>query len=117
MDGQVLIDRLRGAGATVSPSLSFFAQLHTPNMTTQTDHRDVAAEAGGGGGSEDVRRGERGVIARRNIQRGEVLLSLPPGCYIPPPLQAESNSGTLPPSLSMLSRVNVVLSQLRPRLS
>lgn len=100
-----LIDQLRAAGATVSPSLHFFAPY---------DGAVAADSSNAGGGLQ-----ERGVIARCDIRRGEVLLSLPPGCYLPPPLQLAPELEPEPAAPSLLSspspRLVSALSELEPQ--
>lgn len=110
MSGKNLIDQLRAAGATVHPSVDFFAvNLGHDHGPAHLKHQQAQRAGKARAASRKPWLGERGVVARSRIQRGEVLVSLPPGCYLPPPLQPGTRL------LPGTRRLIAAISELEPR--
>lgn len=80
--GAALIQRLGAAGAIVCPALNFFAPEPEPVP--------VPAEGPAGTAAGAAALQERRVVARSPIRRGELLLSLPPGTYLAPPVRGDA---------------------------
>ena len=80
--GAALIQQLRAAGATVNPALNFFAPEPEPEIEP--------TQQGGAAAAAAAPARERRVVARGPIQRGDVLLFLPPGTYLAPPARGEA---------------------------